>query len=180
MRTLYLALILVFVFDFSFGQDTEKPLDNYTIKRLLVCNDNDELLVVKYNGRWNVPALRYNQRESINQALYNLAKDMGIVITAPKVGGIFSFTYGFNDRAALRMFYVTTYKSGTIKTKLKWDAIKWIHKDDFMRMKDEDVYSLMAAKVVEDTSTLWGGAFFLFRENEKLKYSITEDFYPIR
>ncbi|MBV7270318.1 hypothetical protein [Winogradskyella luteola] len=180
MKTIYFTFTLFLVFGFSYGQETEKQLDNYTIKRLLICNEKDELIVVKYGDTWNVPALRYNQSESINQSLNNLAKDMGIEITKPEIGGIFSFTYSFNEQAALRMFYVANYKTGNLKPKSGWDSIKWISKEDFLKMKGQDLYSLMASKIEEDSSTLWGAAFFLFKEDEEIKYTITEEFYSIR
>lgn len=163
-----------------YGQNNKKPLDNYVIKRLIICNDKDEVVVVKYGGTWNIPALRFNQSESYNQALSDLTKSMGIETSKPKIAGIFSFTYDFNDQAALRMFYVANYKSGNLKTKPDWDAIKWISKKDFLRLKNQDVYSLMASKIVEDVSTLWGGAFFLYKEADTVKFNITEEFYPLR
>ncbi|UII77472.1 hypothetical protein LV716_06800 [Flagellimonas sp. HMM57] len=176
--------ILVFVLCLSIGsvsaQEIEKPVDNYTIKRLLICNDKDEIAMVKYNGTWNVPPLRFNKSETYNESLLHLAKDIGLEISKPKLAGVFSFKYGFKSTAALRMFYMAKYKSGTLKVKEGWEAIKWMPEEEFLQLKSQDVYSLMATKIIEDVSTLWGGAFFLYKENEEIKFKITEDFYSLR
>lgn len=180
MKNKFFVLIVALFSINTYAQENKKPLDNYVIKRLIVCNDNDELIVVKYGGTWNIPALRFNQSESYNQALSNLAKEMGVEISKPKIAGIFSFTYDFNSQSALRMFYVTNYKSGKLKTKSGWNDIKWINKKEFLKLKNQDVYSLMASKIVENVSIVWGGAFSLYKENNKVKFDITEEFYPIR
>lgn len=180
MKNTFFILIAICLSINTYAQNNDKPLDNYIIKRLIICNDNDELIVVKYGGTWNIPALRFNKSESYNQALANLTKEMGIKTSKPKIAGIFSFTYAFNSQAALRMFYVANYTSGKLKTKSGWDGIKWISKKDFLKLKNQDVYSLMASKVVEDVSTIWGGAFFLYKKEGKVKFNITEEFYPLR
>ena len=174
-----LLLITLFTHSYAIGQHDENQKDNYTIKRLIVSNDKNELIVVKYGGKWHVPALRYNQSESYQDALYNLAKAMGIEITQPKIAGIFSFTYGYLNQAALRMFYVTNYQSGSLQTKAGWDDIKWVSKSEFLKLKDQNVYDYMASKIIEDGSAVWGGAFHLYKESEEVKYNITEPFYKL-
>ena len=144
------------------------------------CYDQGEIAIVIYNGIWNVPPLRYNLPDTYNESLMHLTKEMGIEISEPKLAGVFSFTYDFNPKAALRMFYIAKYKSGTLKVKERWEAIKWMPEEEFLKLKSQDVYSLMATKIIEDVSTLWGGAFFLYKENEEVKYKITEDFYSLR
>ncbi|MEM8847058.1 MAG: hypothetical protein AAFY00_06185 [Bacteroidota bacterium] len=180
MRNSILAFILSISIGTVLAQETEKPSDNYTIKRLLICNDQGDIAMVKYNGTWNVPPLRFNKSETYNGSLMLLAKDMGLEISEPKLAGVFSFKYGFKSTAALRMFYMAKYKSGTLKVKEGWDAIKWMSKESFLKLKSQDVYSLMATKIIEDVSTLWGGAFFLYKEKEEIKFKIIEDFYSLR
>lgn len=179
-KTTRLIALIIFLSGAIHAQESEKQIDNYVIKRLIICNTNDEILVVKYNDTWNIPALRFNTTETYNEALIKLANDMGVVIETPKIAGIFSFTYDYMSQAALRMFYVTSYKSGKPIVKKGWDDVKWVSKTAYQKLKNQDVYSLMASKIIEDVSIVWGGAFFLYKEDEKVKYKITQEFYNLR
>ncbi|TPN87986.1 NUDIX hydrolase [Aquimarina algicola] len=185
MQHLLIKLILVNIYcSFSCcklsAQEAEKPLDNYTIKRLIVYNDKDQIAMVNYREVWDIPPLRYNTSETYNESLVSLAKAMGIEISKPKLAGIFSFKYGYTNRAALRMFYTARLKKGTLKPKDGWNKVRWMPKNEVLALKDQDVYSYIGTKVIEDTTTLWGGAFYLYKEKDQVKYKITEEFYPLR
>ncbi|TRX62592.1 NUDIX hydrolase [Fulvivirga sp. M361] len=180
MTKLLKVLFITCLTTVVFAQEKKNPADNYIIKRLIICNDNKEILMAKYGGKWSVPPLRFNKSETYNESLDALASNMGVRISSPKLAGVFSFKYSYTTPAALRMFYLAKYTGGKIRPLEGWEEVKWMSETEVIALKNESVYSLMASKIIEDTSTLWGGAFYLYKEEDTVLYKILEDFYPLR
>jgi hypothetical protein len=72
---LRLILVLTFITYSLFGQEKK---DNYSFFKLYVTNDKDEVLLVKWDGQWEIAGSKYNESLSIKDFLNKMASDMGV------------------------------------------------------------------------------------------------------
>ncbi len=179
-NTFVIVIVLLAFTQNSFAQD------NYTIKRLIIFNVKNEVLLEKNKNGWMTPALRHNQRLSINDALYSLASQFGLKISKPKLSGIFSFVQTYKKKSSIRMHFTAKYLKGKVKIpKGKLEA-KWFKKDkaiEMMSLPDtKAIFAMrdMTKQILEKPTTLWGGTFILKRENSNVTYEISEEFYALR
>ena len=90
MKKLFLLFIIVFLGLNAFAQETGN--DSYTIQRLLIYNQNGEVLLEQNDFGWMTPALRHNSKVTIKDGLMNLGSEFGLKVSSPKIAGIFMFT----------------------------------------------------------------------------------------
>ena len=183
MKTNFFLIILI-IFGFqSFAQDSNN--DSYTIQRLIIQNQNGEILLEKHENGWMTPALRHNSKFTTNEGLNNLANEFGLKISIPKLAGIFMFISDYKPQSSFRQHYTANVLVGELKLpEGKLDA-KW-----FPPYKAIEMMSLPNTKLifaVRDMTEhilnypliVWGGTFTLWKEDGKTKYRTTENFYSI-
>lgn len=61
---LQLILLLTVISFCSWGQD---KVDNYSFFKLYVTNDKDEVLLVKWEGQWEIVGERYNESVTVRE-----------------------------------------------------------------------------------------------------------------
>lgn len=163
------------------AQSTEK--DSYTIQRLLLFNDKDEILLEKHPNGWMTPALRHQEKQSTNQGLYTLATDFGYEISRPKLAGIFTFIPEYKNQASFRQYYRAQMIQGQLQLpEGKIDA-QWFSKEKALEMlalpDTKIIFAVrdMTQQVLNRPEHIWGGSYRLWKEAGKTKYRLSEDFY---
>lgn len=172
--------------DFYPLTNNKKPkatkLDNYTIQRLIIRNNKEEVLVYKGRDFWMTPALRHNENVSIKEGLENLAKSYGLKITQPKLGGLYTYKFDFKDGVSFRSFYTANViGDDNITIPSPITQAKWIPVKDVLNVIGGlEIRKLMLQHVLEQPENLWGGSFFLYDDkNGKRSFKVLEDFYPL-
>ena len=189
----YILTILLFSAcgQFLFAQDTSKiapkkqvikRADNYTIQRLIVFNDKKEILMEKYWGGWQTPALRSNQNQSLREGLDSMATAIGILTEPVKLAGIITYKYeGLPDHkeVSYRTHYTAKYKSGIpIKTKDK--EYHWLPVSEALGKISMEALKIETTQIVNNPKSVWGGSFLLTYKDDKLQtLKLVEEFYPL-
>ena len=159
-----------------------KRADNYTIQRLIVFNDKKEILMEKYWGGWQTPALRSNQNQSLREGLDSMATAMGISTEPVKLAGIITYKYeGLPDHkeVSYRTHYTAKYKSGNpIKTKDK--EYHWLPIKEALEKISMEALKIETTQIVNNPKVVWGGSFLLTYKDDKLQtLKLIEEFYPL-
>ena len=183
MKKIIIGVLLLIIIQVTHAQDDANKKDNYTIQRLIVTNDNGEILIYKGKNYWMPPALRHNKNESITEGLENLAQSYGLTITRPELAGLFTYKFGFKQGVSFRSFY-TAKVTGTDDISLPppITQAKWVTQSEIMKViGGMEVRKKMLKQVLEKPNTLWGGSFYLYNDkNGERKSRVLESIYPLR
>lgn len=181
-KLLLLSFILLWGIS-SYAQDSGN--DTYTIQRLIIYNENGEILLEKHKNGWMTPALRHTSKATTNEGMNELASTFGLKISPPKLAGIFMFVSEYKPQSSFRQHYVCNLTDGTlVLPEEKLDA-QW-----FAPYKAIEMLSLPDAKLIGAVGDMtkqillypeiiWGGTFTLWKEEGTTKYKTSENFYSI-
>ena len=181
-KLLFIIVCLTYSLN-SFSQDTGN--DSYTIQRLIIYNQEGDILLEKHKNGWMTPALRHNTKISIHNALYDLAATYGLKMSTPKLAGMFVFIPEYKPKSSIRQHYKSNYLEGKLRVpEGKLDA-QWFPVNkaiDMMSLPDTKfIFAIrdMTKQLVLYPHTVWGGTFKLWKENDKTQYKIVDAFYPL-
>ncbi|MFK7809551.1 MAG: hypothetical protein AB8F74_17235 [Saprospiraceae bacterium] len=181
-KILLLALVLLTSGEL-FSQETIS--DSYTIQRLIILNENGEVLLEKHKNGWMTPALRHNNKVTTNDGLKNLASSFGLNISTPKLAGIFMFVSEYKPQSSFRQHYVCKTIDGKLILPEEKLDVQWFapHKAiEMMSLPDAKLIGAvgdMTEQILQYPEIIWGGTFTLWKEEGVTQYKVTENFYPI-
>lgn len=155
------------------------PTHNFTVKRLLILNDKNEILMGKVESNWYTPSLIYDQRQYIKEALDSLSQAYGIQIASPKLRGYFSYKYEYHPYSTLRAFYVAQYQSGDPEVPAGMEAVQWMPIEEAIRKTPVHSMKVITEQLLNFPDTLWGGSFMVYREGEEHQARLVEAFYAM-
>ncbi|WP_157510991.1 NUDIX hydrolase [Frateuria sp. Soil773] len=167
--------------------DQPRSYDNYTIQRLILLNDKNEILLEKHPAGWMTPSLRSNREVSTLAALDDLAEKMGVSITQPRLAAIYLYIFdGLPDHkgASFRQHYVAHLKSGTVRQTEKDQAgpaeRRWVSLAQARELIDMDPLKRETFQVLDHPEKLWGATYVLkFKDDKMQEIEVAEDFYPL-
>lgn len=176
-KVLLLPLILLFSQSIV-AQETEKPS---TFHRLLVFNNQNELLVVrvKNSNRWVTPGWYQDNSLTIKDGLDELARSYGIKVIAPTLRGVFTLRTEQNPQISTRLIYSTKIAGGKIKMPDMIDEIRWLSVSKAMEIMTFPHINAQLEQLTKFPDNIWGGSQLMYQENGVYKVKIIEGFYPL-
>jgi len=184
MRKIFLLSFIILFGLTSFAQETGN--DSYTIQRLLIFNQNREVLLEKNDFGWMTPALRHNSKTTIKNGLMNLAAEFGVKVSSPKIAGIFMFISDYKPISQFRQHFSCNIIDGKLnvpenKKDAQWFSIsKAIEMMSLPDTKAPLVIRDMTKQLLYYPEIIWGGTFLLSKKNGIITYKTTEEFYPLK
>lgn len=61
--------------------------DNYSFTKLMAFNNENKIILVKWNGAWEVPEMRYSSPLTLSKIIDVLASEHGITVQNKKLSG---------------------------------------------------------------------------------------------
>ncbi len=156
-----------------------EPTQNFSVNRLIILNDKNEMLMGKEEGNWYNPGEVYIEPQFVMESLTAITDKYGIKTTPPKLHGYFSYKYEYHPYASLRAFYVASYVSGTIKPSGNAEEMQWVPIDEAIARIPVESIKMATQQILDYPDTLWGGSFVVFRKGEHHHARMVEDFYPL-
>jgi len=170
------------------GSTPAQTLDNYTIQRLVLINDQGQVLLEKNAVGWMTPALRSTKRQSIREALQGLIGDLGVTAGPPRLAGV--FTYKFDEtppdpaHAAIsfRTHYLARWTGGeVIQPKDPARTFQWVAISRAPALIGMASLRTETLQILEHPETLWGGSFLItFKGGKLVKTEVLEEPYALR
>ncbi|HQW12171.1 MAG TPA: hypothetical protein PLP06_08490 [Saprospiraceae bacterium] len=166
------------------GQIAIKKADNYTIQRLIIFNDENDILLEKGIAGWMTPALRSNENQSLKEGFEGLAKSIGISLLVERLAGVYTYQFvGLPDHreVSYRTHYTAKYLSGTIiQPKEDGRAYRWMPIASAIDSISNAALKSETNQIIQYPGTIWGGAFlFTYRDDKFESILMTEDFYSL-
>ncbi len=157
----------------------QDPTHNFTVYRLIILNDKNEMLMSSEESVWAAPFLLFNQRQFLQEGLNDLAKSYGIKTTVPKLHGYFSYKYEYHPYATLRSYFVAHYISGEIKVPENMGDAQWMPIPEAIEKNSVTSIKQITEQIIKFPNTVWGGSFLVSRTDGSHPTKIVEPFYPL-
>jgi hypothetical protein len=173
-----LLLLIMLISQSIFAQELAKPS---TFHRLLVFNDNNELMIVKVknSNRWVTPGWYQDHNLTIQAGLDELAASYGLKITTPTLKGVFTLKTAQNNELSTRLVYTTKMKSGELKAPEMIEEIRWLSTKDAMKLITFAHINMQIDQLMKFPGTIWGGSQLMYQQDGVYKAKFIEPFYPL-
>ena len=152
-----------------------------TFDRLLILNDNNELLMAKIEGKdfWVTPGWYQDKDQTIQQGLTKLAADFGLTTSQPQLKGVFTLKNQRNDIFSIRNFYIVKVESGKLQTPETIEKVEWMTIDDAMKKLTFPHIRILSQQIFDHPDKVWGGSIKRFKSGEQFKAKLEGEFYPL-
>lgn len=179
MKTKIFILLFVLGGLSSFAQKKEKNTDNYSYVKLVITNPEKQILLLKWDGEWEVPGARYNSPYTLSQFVDTLAHEDGISIKDVKLNGLFSVQYDNQKRLATTIYYTGTFTSGWLRVPAGCGDIKWFSKEEALNLITATDMKMIVTQIIENPDYVWGGTIRKRKENGKTISELKEPFFKL-
>lgn len=155
------------------------PTHNFSVTRLIILNENNEMLMGREDYVWAPPGAMFNQRQFINEELDSLALTYGVEIDDVELRGYFAYKYDYHPYATTRAYYVAKYKGGTPKATAPTEEVKWLPMEEALDISTVTSIRQSTMQILDYPNTVWGGSFMVSRTDTSHPTVIVEPFYPL-
>ena len=177
MKRMIFLMLFIGIYTLSFGQS---KTDNYSFFKLIVTNEQGEILLVGSNEELEVTGSRYNDTLSIKEFNNWMGDRMGIKIKNIRLRGLLTFHYDWRSNPTLMHYYTAEYESGELVLPEGCEKIEWV---DIKKTADFISYDEMNRIIqkINECEYLFGGSFRIWKDpiTEKRKSEFIEPFYRL-
>lgn len=173
MKGIYLYILFLMAFSVN-GQ----KIDNYSFIKLYLTNEKSQVLLVKYDGQWEIAGDRYNETVSIREFVNGIANDMGVIIGNVQLCGLFTQKWQGKSPLTLMQYYKANFIRGDLKVPADCTDIKWFSFDEAIKIIPYSIMTSMMQQIKKYPSKVIGAAFERYKDaNNVSQYRTIEDFY---
>lgn len=175
MKIIIALIFVLLASNQAFSQETK--LTNF--HRLLVMNENNELLMVKVkgNGLWMTPGVYQTGDLIISKGLENVAADYGLKIDRPALRGMFVLRTDFDNSTNVRNFFVANSSNDITKMPVYVSESRWMKPAEAYKVMGIPHISEMIKQVLANPTKVSGGTLRQFKKGNKHHVEQVEDFY---
>ncbi|MEM1359139.1 MAG: hypothetical protein AAGF89_13110 [Bacteroidota bacterium] len=179
MRAFFLLAICLLCLS-ACEQSSYQPLDhNFTLQRLIILNDQQEMLMSREDSVWAMPFLLYQDRQHVKEGLDSVANSYGLTITEVELRGQFSYHYDYHPYASLRNYYFARYVSGTLKITEPVAEAKWLPIPEAIERNSITSIKEITRQIMNYPDVVWGGSFMVREEGDEHPTEMVEEFYVL-
>jgi len=155
------------------------PTHNFTVIRLIIINENNEMLLGREDHVWAPPSMLFDQRYYSNEGLDSLTASIGIKVEDVQFRGYFGFKYEYHPYATRRAYYVARYQSGTAKLNQNSHEVGWFPMEEALEMINVTAIQQITKQLVKNPNSVWGGSFMVYRDGVNHPTEMVEPFYKM-
>lgn len=176
-----ILLLLLFTLTWTTSLYAQEAPKISTFHRLLIVNDNNEVMAVKIKNseRWVTPGWYQDDHSSIKTGLETLAGTYGLSITTPILRGVFTLKGPKENELSTRLIYVVKIKGGKLKSPDSIGEIRWLNLQQVSDIITFPHISTQIRQIMLYPGQVWGGTQIMTQESGIYGVKIVEDFYPI-
>lgn len=179
MKKILITFTLLFISNIIVSQSKKKE-PNVGVIRLVILNDNNEVLIKKASIGWVTVDTFLNETKTINEVIKGLSNKYGLSIGKPQLKGLFTYKFNFKNSSSLRQVYVVKSLTNKLPNKTNTE-FHWVSKSEAVRKLKSTIPSLgeIVSQVLSHPQIVSGGSFMVKRHGGKLDSFQTEDFYVV-
>ncbi len=174
MKTLFILLLTLTAAPLA----AQNQPDNYSFMKLYVTNDQGEVLLVKWQGEWEIVGDSYNQPLSVSKFLDEMASHMGIKIKNPQLCGLYTQRWRGNPYLTLMHYYQADYVSGELQVPPDCTDIKWFSYEEALEVIPYPNMTTIMKKIKAHPEKVIGAAFERYKDdNNQTQFVTLEDWH---
>ncbi|NKI31068.1 NUDIX hydrolase [Croceivirga thetidis] len=158
--------------------------DNFTVLRVIIKNDDNQILMVGGNDSWGMPYVNLSKRQFLKEAIDSMALEHGIRLADIELRGQFAFKYDYKPNMTFRNYYVAQFKSGKIKVPKnnledEFEKIEWVDIPEAIERNNNTGIQEITRQILNNPDVVWGGSFMVSHTVDDHPTKIVEPFYPL-
>ncbi len=157
----------------------QDPTHNFTVQRLIIVNDANEMLMMREKHVWAPPSSVFNDRAFLTVSMDSLAAAYGIQIGDIELRGQFVYQYDYHPYATIRNYYVANYTSGAIRIPEGVDDVQWIPIQQAIDRNSVPSIKSSVAQIIKNPDFVWGGSFMVSHVGDDHPTKQVGAFYPL-
>lgn len=178
MNRFIIILLLTFCGHFANAQRKE----NRNFFKLFVLNDKQEVLLIKFQGEWEIPGASYNLNVPISAFLDTIAMQHGISIKNKKFSAQITFHHETRENPTIMLYYLARYSSGNLVVPTWGEEVKWMDLNEAYKLIPYPEMVKIMKQIDLKGNTVWGGAVKITYDKttqKRMGYEVIEDFYKL-
>lgn len=191
--TLISSILIIIGITSCFSQNTELAQDeiphylrkdNFSVLRVIIMNDENQVLMVNDAGFWGMPWVNFTKRQFINEAIDSMALEFGIGISDIELRGQFCFKYDYKPNVTFRNYYVAQYSSGEIKLpkntiESSFEKVEWVDAQQAIERNGNEGIKAITKQIINNPEVIWGASFLVSHTEDDHPTKQVENFYPL-
>jgi len=148
--------------------------------KLIIQNKKKEILLIKYEGAWEIPGARYKKDETITSCLNQMASDHGVSIKKSKLRALVTFHHEVRTNPTIMFYYKVDYEKGELEVPKWGEDVKWFSKEEAYKVIPFPEMNYIIQKVESKKCGLLEGAFKITYDKETKQrkgFEIIEDLH---
>ena len=180
MKTASKIFFLSLFMAFMFTGYCVRSQENYSFMKLLVENDKDQILLVKWGGEWELPGSKFNEPTSVKKFLQGMAGTLGVEIENHQLFGLYTQRWKGLSYLTLMHYYKASYVSGELKVPDDCTDIGWFSMEEALTKIPYDNMKSMIKWLEEKPGKVASAAFERFKdENNATQFVTLEDWHSL-
>ena len=155
------------------------PTHNFAVHRLIIVNDQHEMLMSREQHVWGTPSFVYRERQYVKESLDSLARAYGIRISDVKLRGQFSYKYDYHPYATLRHYYLAKYVDGEVILPEGLAEVKCMPIEEAIEINTVTSIKQITEQIMKFPDTIWGASFMVSHVGDEHPTKMVEPFYPL-
>jgi hypothetical protein len=161
MKIKFILLILLLVPFALFSQNK----GNSHFFKLMVFNENQEILLINFDGSWEIPGARYSDNLTIPNFINDMSKDHGIKIENSELAALVTFHHEIRDYPTMMFYYNAQYLSGNLSTPSWGQDVKWFSIEDAYNAIPYQEMNYIIKSIISENSFLTGAFIIEYDKN---------------
>ncbi|KEO71890.1 hypothetical protein EL17_20445 [Anditalea andensis] len=136
------------------------------------------MLLVKWNGEWEIVGERYNDPLSIKVFLDGMGLDMGITIREPRLSGMYTQRWRGVPFLTMMHYYHANYAGGELQIPPDCTDIRWFSYEEALQVIPYENMTTMLKEIKKNPGKIIGAAFERYKDENNMTQFITlENFH---
>lgn len=152
MKAKVISLMILFIPLVLFSQKK----GNSHFFKLMVFNENQEILLINFDGSWEIPGARYTDNSTIPVFVDSMSKDHGIETKNTQLAALVTFHHEIRDYPTMMFYYRTQYLSGDLSTPSWGLDVKWFSVEDAYELIPYQEMNYIIKSIISENSFLTG------------------------
>lgn len=145
--------------------------------KLIVLNENNEILLINFDGSWEIPGARYSSNNTIPNFVDKMADDHGITIEKTNLEALVTFHHQVRDFPTMMFYYRAQYVSGNLVTPSWGEDVKWFSFEKAYALIPYEEMNYIIKSIFAEKEFITGALEVEYDQNNKRtgKFKIIEE-----
>ena len=174
MKQLFTIILFISATSQTIGQS------NYSFMKLMIENEKGEVLLVKWDGEWELPGEKFNKPESLTSFLDGMAASVGIKSNNYKLFGLYTQRWQGAGYLTLMHYYQASFLSGDLVVPEDCTDVAWFTKEKALEVIPYDNMKYMIRWNQEKPGKIASAAFERYKDkNDRTIYKPIENWFSL-